>query len=558
MHGTVVRSVSRRRLIAALLVSWWCVPAGASADADDPASCLPRASVDSTCDGVDDDCSGQVDEDFVGGSAACGVGACVRRGALTCTNGVIHNACTPLNPAANDESCNGVDDDCDGQVDEEFATSVCVPTLARCLHGTSRCFSGVRSCEPAASCRNDQDRDGVDDALDLDDDNDGLPDPLEGKGDPDADGLGNALDLDSDGDGIVDLFEAGLARFDADGDAVVNGALGDNGLLDALELRRDNGAYAARPVDTDGDGVRDELDLDSDGDGIADLDEVDGLSSFDRDHDGRLDNRTDDDLDGLTVDADRDNQYGYPRIDPRATDRDADGIPRVYDVADDGPGAGDSDADGVRDDRECPAGWPCLDTDADGTPDYMDRDRGNQGADAGDELDTDSDAVADDRDAGLVASRDASGAQADSDDDGVADTTECPAPPCRDTDGDGLLDQRDPDDDGDGVPTRDERARGDSDGDGTPDHLDGDDDGDGVLTKDEVGDRDRDGIPDRLQPPPTVSLAGGALCSAWNGRVSTTSPVLVLLGALAALARRVVHRRTRGRAGDCVSRSPRG
>lgn len=558
MRGTVVWSVSTHRRIAVLLLSsWFAARAPASADADDPTSCLPRASVDATCDGVDDDCSGQADEDFPGGSAACGVGACVRRGVLTCVDGAVHNACTPLNPLGSDASCNGVDDDCDGHVDEEFVTTVCVPTLARCLQGTSRCLLGVRSCEPAASCRNDQDRDGVDDPLDLDDDNDGVPDVVEGGEDPDADGLSNAFDLDSDGDGIADLFEAGLSRFDADGDAVVNGALGDNGLLDALELARDSGAYAGRAVDTDGDGVRDGLDLDSDGDSVADLDEVDGLGGFDRDHDGRLDNRTDDDVDGLTVDSDRDNQYGYPRIDPRATDRDGDGIPRAYDVADDGPGAGDSDADGVRDDRECPGGWPCLDADADGTPDFMDRDRSERGVDAGGALDTDHDAVADDRDAGVPSVGEASGAPIDSDDDGFANSSECPTTPCRDSDGDGSIDQLDADDDGDGVPTRDERARRDSDDDGTPDYLDADDDGDGVLTRDEHGDRDRDGIPDRLQPPPTVSLSGGALCTAGNGRGSTPGPVLLLLGVLAALTLRTVYRRRTSDPSRCPARSPR-
>lgn len=65
-----------------------------------------------------------------------------------------------------------------------------------------------------------------------------------------------------------------------------------------------------------------------------------------------------------------------------------------------------------------------------------------------------------------------------------------------DTDGDGIPDFLDVDDDGDNVFTRDElNPNGinenfgtnvlDSDGDGTPDYLDTDDDGDGTLTRDE-------------------------------------------------------------------------
>ncbi len=76
-----------------------------------------------------------------------------------------------------------------------------------------------------------------------------------------------------------------------------------------------------------------------------------------------------------------------------------------------------------------------------------------------------------------------------------------------DTDGDGLLDVYDLDDDGDNVPTTfeldTENADGDdnpftpsardTDGDGTPDYLDADDDEDGILTRDE--DKDMDGDP---------------------------------------------------------------
>ena len=43
---------------------------------------------------------------------------------------------------------------------------------------------------------------------DLDDDNDGILDTIEGTGDPDGDGIINSLDLDSDGDGIIDYIEA--------------------------------------------------------------------------------------------------------------------------------------------------------------------------------------------------------------------------------------------------------------------------------------------------------------------------------------------------------------
>lgn len=49
--------------------------------------------------------------------------------------------------------------------------------------------------------------DGIPDDLDADDDNDGIPDSVEGEADPDNDGLPSHLDLDSDGDGITDTME---------------------------------------------------------------------------------------------------------------------------------------------------------------------------------------------------------------------------------------------------------------------------------------------------------------------------------------------------------------
>lgn len=92
-------------------------------------------------------------------------------------------------------------------------------------------------------------------------------------------------------------------------------------------------------------------------------------------------------------------------------------------------------------------------------------------------------------------------AQIDSDGDLVLDSEECPGGTTPDTDGDGLDDCHDFDDDGDGVQTYTE-GNGDTDGDGVPDYRDTDDDGDGVPTRDEItpsySDDDGDGVLDHL------------------------------------------------------------
>jgi hypothetical protein len=84
----------------------------------------------------------------------------------------------------------------------------------------------------------------------------------------------------------------------------------------------------------------------------------------------------------------------------------------------------------------------------------------------------------------------------DDDGDGVSNFIEIPH---GDTDLDGILDYLDPDDDNDGVPTITEGSP-DTDEDGLPDYLDPDDDGDGIPTLLEllIHDTDGDGIPDYL------------------------------------------------------------
>ena len=72
-----------------------------------------------TCDGVDNDCNGTIDDL---GEFTCGLGAC-QRTVAACTDGVL-GVCVPATPTTTLDDCNGIDDDCDGAVDEDCAACI--------------------------------------------------------------------------------------------------------------------------------------------------------------------------------------------------------------------------------------------------------------------------------------------------------------------------------------------------------------------------------------------------------------------------------------------------
>jgi len=99
------------------------------------------------------------------------------------------------------------------------------------------------------------DHDRYIDALDYDDDNDGLPTILESKADTDKDGLKDYLDSDSDNDGVSDGIEAGMLKKDSNHD-----------LIDDAFDSEQVGA-----IDRNGDGINDNFKLpDHNNDGIPD------------------------------------------------------------------------------------------------------------------------------------------------------------------------------------------------------------------------------------------------------------------------------------------------
>jgi hypothetical protein len=94
------------------------------------------------CDGRDNDCDGGPDEDVV--SATCGVGACQAEGS-SCGAGGVALDCTPLQPT--EETCDGVDNDCNGIIDDDIEVQSC--GVGECLVVLPGCAIGeTAECTP--------------------------------------------------------------------------------------------------------------------------------------------------------------------------------------------------------------------------------------------------------------------------------------------------------------------------------------------------------------------------------------------------------------------------
>jgi hypothetical protein len=71
---------------------------------------------DADCDGLDQNCNGVADDAYAPTATSCGVGECTATGQMICVDGTLQDTCTPGTPSA--EICDGLDNNCDGQVDE--------------------------------------------------------------------------------------------------------------------------------------------------------------------------------------------------------------------------------------------------------------------------------------------------------------------------------------------------------------------------------------------------------------------------------------------------------
>ncbi len=239
---------------------------------------------------------------------------------------------------------------------------------------------------------------------------------------------------------VIILFMALLIHGCGDNRASTSEILKENGVL---------GVVYSATLDSDGDGIPDNVDADVNGDGVidngvdSDGDGIKDSADADVNGDGTIDNGIDSDSDGINDanDIDDDNDGVVDTLDVNSTnpDSDGDGISDGVDV--------DMNGDGVNDNG--------VDSDGDGIKDSADADVNGDGViDNG--IDSDSDGINDANDI-------------DDDNDGIVDAIEG----TRDSDGDGINDSLESnltDSDNDGVTDQEDsennNPNNDSDGDG--------------------------------------------------------------------------------------------
>ncbi len=96
-----------------------------------------------TCNNIDDDCDGSTDEIFnVGSACSEGIGACTNEGTFACNQAGTGTACNAIAGQPIAETCDNVDNNCDGTIDEQLVQQCGSTNVGACEFGTQTCNAG--------------------------------------------------------------------------------------------------------------------------------------------------------------------------------------------------------------------------------------------------------------------------------------------------------------------------------------------------------------------------------------------------------------------------------
>ena len=139
--------------------------AGVGVCRDGRFACVASTPQAETCNGVDDDCDGQTDETFANLGGACDTGqrGVCGAGNIVCLGG--EEVCAQ-NEQPDRESCDAADNDCDGATDEDLLSPECdTGQVGTCSEGALQCLDGRQDCVPVQPARQEV-CDGLDDDCD--------------------------------------------------------------------------------------------------------------------------------------------------------------------------------------------------------------------------------------------------------------------------------------------------------------------------------------------------------------------------------------------------------
>ena len=129
---------------------------------------------DEMCDDIDNDCDGDTDEDFADLGTFCesdGIGVCYTNGSMVCADNASSTVCDAETVGPVNETCDNLDNDCDGETDEDVSNSTQACGLGACASGnqSGACVAGAwawSACSTANLSSAEVCKDGIDNDCD--------------------------------------------------------------------------------------------------------------------------------------------------------------------------------------------------------------------------------------------------------------------------------------------------------------------------------------------------------------------------------------------------------